>query len=151
MSHVPSPSPPSWKAVTMDEVCLFKDGPNKFTPQPGRKPNRQYRIQVQKFLSSPSCAVSEFPLQMFSTWFQDFWLLKLLTHNEREDCDEIWEYKVVLMYPTNVQTNKAEVTRCKLATEAAREFYCTLFNSTEGDLRSIHHAVQSDPTIMVIG
>jgi hypothetical protein len=115
------------------------------------KPNRQFRIQVQKYLSSPSCAVSEFPLQMFSTWFQDLGLSKLMSHNEREDGDEIWEYKFVLLYPTNVQTNKAEVTWCKLATEAARQFYSTSFNSTEADLRSIHHAVQSDPTIMVIG
>ena len=56
-----------------------------------------------------------------------------------------------MLYPTNVQTNKAEVTRCKLATEAARQFYSTSFNSTEADLSSNHHAVQSDPTIMVIG
>jgi hypothetical protein len=88
---------------------------------------------------------------MFSTWFQDLQLLKLLAHNEREDCNEIWEYKVVLLYPTNVQTNMAKVTRCKLATGAARQFYSTSFNSTEADLSSINHAVQSDPTIMVIG
>jgi hypothetical protein len=52
----------------MDEVYLFKDGTNKFIPTPGEKPNRQFRI---KFLSSFSCAVSEFPLQMFGNWFQD--------------------------------------------------------------------------------
>ena len=74
-----------------------------------------------------------------------------MTHNKREDCNEIWEYMVILLYPTNVQTNKAEVKRCKLATEAARQFYSTLFNSTDADLSSIHHAVQLDPTIMVIG
>ena len=43
------------------------------------------------------------------------------------------------------------MTRCKLATGAARQFYSTLFNSTEADLSSIHHAVQLDPTIMAIG
>ena len=74
-----------------------------------------------------------------------------MSHNKREDGNEIWEYNIVLLYPTNVQTNKAEVTRCKLATEAAWQFYSTLFNSTEADLRSIHHAVRSDLTIMVIG
>jgi hypothetical protein len=74
-----------------------------------------------------------------------------MTHNKREDCNEIWEYMVILLYPTNVQTNKAEVKRCKLATEAARQFYSTLFNSTDADLSSIHHAVQLDPTIMVFG
>ena len=97
MSHVPSPSPASQTAVTMDEVYLFKDGPNEFTPPPGKTVNRQFRIQARKFLSSPSRAVSEFPLQMFSTWFQDLRLSKLMTHNEREDCNEIWEYKVVLL------------------------------------------------------
>jgi hypothetical protein len=56
-----------------------------------------------------------------------------------------------LLYPTNDQTNKAEVLRCKLTTEAAKQFYSTSFSSTEADLSSIHHAVQSDPTIMVIG
>ena len=74
-----------------------------------------------------------------------------MTHNKREDYNEIWEYKVVLLYPTNVQTNKAEVTRCELATGAARQFYSTSFNSTEADLSSIHHAVQLDPTVMVMG
>ena len=105
MSHIQLLAPASWKAVTMDEVYLFKDGPNDFTPPPGKTVNRQFRIQARKFLSSPSCAVSEFPLQMFSTWFQDLRLSKLMTHNEREDCNEIWEYKVVLLYPTGVQTN----------------------------------------------
>jgi hypothetical protein len=153
MARVPSLSPVSRKAVTMDEVYLFKDGINKFTSPPGKQPNRQYRIQVQKYSSSPSCAVSEFPLQMFSTWFQDLGLSKgLMSHNKREDGNEIWEYKVALLYPTNVQTNKADkVLRCKLATEAAGQFYSTSFNSTEADLRSIHHAIQLDPTIMDIG
>jgi hypothetical protein len=127
MSHVPSLSPASWKAVPMDEVYLFKDGKNKFTPPPGKQPNRQFRIPLQRYLSSPSCAVSEFPLQMFSTSFQDLGLSKLMSHNKREDCDEIWEYNVVLLYPTNVQTNKAKVTRFKLATEAAGQFYRSRF------------------------
>jgi hypothetical protein len=84
----------------MDEVYLFRDGTNKFTPPPEKQPNRQFIIQVQKHLSSPSCSVSEFPLQMFSTWFQDLaGLSKLMSHNKREDCDEIWEYKVVLLFP----------------------------------------------------
>jgi hypothetical protein len=43
------------------------------------------------------------------------------------------------------------VTRCKLATEAARQFYSTSFNSTEADLSSIHHAVELDPIIITIG
>ena len=73
-----------------------------------------------------------------------------MSHNKREDGNEIWVYKVVLLYPTSVHSNKAKVTRCELATEAAGQFYSTLFNSTEADLRSIHHAVGWDPTIMVI-
>jgi hypothetical protein len=91
----------------MDKVYLFKDGTNKFTPPPGKKFNRQFRIQVQTLLSPPSCAVSKFPLQMFSTWFQDLWLSKVISRNKREHYDEIWEYMVVLLYPTYVQTNKA--------------------------------------------
>ena len=87
MSYVPSLSPASWKEVTMDEVYLFKDGTNKFTCPPGKKPNRQFRIQVPKILSSHSCAVSKFPLQKFSTWFQDLGLSKLMSHNKGEDCD----------------------------------------------------------------
>jgi hypothetical protein len=128
MSHIPSLSPASWEAVIMDDVYLFKDGTNEFTPPPGEKPNRQFRIQVQKFLSSPSLAVSKFPLQMFSNWFQDLWLSKLMSHNKRKNCNcnEIWEYKVVLLYPTNVQTNKAEVTRCKLAAGAATTAHCLI-------------------------
>ena len=104
-----------------------------------------------KYLSSPSRAVSELPLQMFSTWFQDLGLSKLMSHNKREDGNEILEYMVVLLYPTNLLTNKAKVSRCKLATEAEGQFYSTSFNSTEADLMSIHHAVQLDPTIMVLG
>jgi hypothetical protein len=58
MAHIPSLSHASWKAVTMDEVYLFKNGTNKFTLPPGKQPNRQFRIQVQKFLSSTFHAVS---------------------------------------------------------------------------------------------
>jgi hypothetical protein len=64
---------------------------------------------------------------MFSTWFQDLGLSKHISHNKREDGNEIWEYKVVLLYPTNVQTNKAKVLRCKLVTEAAGQFYRSRF------------------------
>jgi hypothetical protein len=134
----------------MDEVYLFKDGTNKFTPPPGKNPTDNLEFKY-KYFSSPSCAVSEFPLQMFSTWFQDLGLSKGMSHNKREDGNEIWVYKVVLLYPTSVHSNKAKVTRCKLATEAAGQFYSTVSNSTEADFRSIHHAVQLDPSIMVIG
>jgi hypothetical protein len=50
-----------------------------------------------------------------------------MTHNKGEDCNESCEYKVVLLYHTSVQTNKAEVKRCKMATEAARQFYRSRF------------------------
>jgi hypothetical protein len=126
----------------MDEMYLFKDSTHKFTLPPGKQPNRHFRIQVQKFLSSSSCAASKFPLQMFSTCFSGPWVVQVMSHNKREDCAEIWEYKVVWLYPANVQTNKAEVKRCK---------FITWFNSTKAVLSSIHHAVQLDPTIMVIG
>ncbi|KAI2498089.1 hypothetical protein MHU86_16399 [Fragilaria crotonensis] len=88
---------------------------------------------------------------MFSSWFQDLPLSKIMTQNEREDSNEIWQFKVVTLYPTRVQTNKAEATRFKWATEAARQFYSTSFNSTEADLSSIDRAVNSDPSIMIVG
>ena len=49
MPHVPSLSPASWKAVSMDKAYLFKDGPNKFASPPGKIVNRHFTIQVQKF------------------------------------------------------------------------------------------------------
>ncbi len=55
------------------------------------------------------------------------------------------------MYPACVQTSKAEAARCKWATKAARQFYSTSFNSTEADLSSIDSAVNSDPSIMIVG
>jgi hypothetical protein len=70
----PSLSPASWKTVTMDEVYLFKDGTNKFTPPPGKNPTDNLEFKYGSFMSSHSCAVSKFPLQMLSTWFQDLGL-----------------------------------------------------------------------------
>jgi hypothetical protein len=58
------------------------------------------------------------------------WVVQAYVSQQREDCNEIWEYKVVLLYPTNVQTNKAKVARFKLATEAAQhivQFYRSRF------------------------
>jgi len=135
----------------MDKAYLFRDGMDEFTPPPGTKVNKQFRSQVRVFLSSPARAVSEFPLHMFSSWFQDLPLSKIMNQNEREDSNEIWQYKVVTLYPARVQTNKAEATRFKWATEAARQFYSTSFNSTEADLSSIDRAVNSDPSIMIVG
>ena len=71
----------------MDKAYLFQDGMDEFTPLPGTKVNRQFRLQVRSFLSSPARAVSEFPLHMFSSWFQDLPLSKIMTQNQREDCD----------------------------------------------------------------
>ncbi|KAI2509656.1 hypothetical protein MHU86_4776 [Fragilaria crotonensis] len=153
MAEVPSLSPVSRQqgGVPMDKAYLFRDGMDEFTPPPGTKVNKQFRSQVRVFLSSPARAVSEFPLHMFSSWFQDLPLSKIMTQNEREDSNEIWQFKVVTLYPTRVQTNKAEATRFKWATEAARQFYSTSFNSTEADLSSIDRAVNSDPSIMIVG
>ncbi|KAI2496058.1 hypothetical protein MHU86_18430 [Fragilaria crotonensis] len=152
MAEVPSLSPVSRQqgGVPMDKAYLFRDGMDEFTPPPGTKVNRQFRSQVRVFYHHPR-AVSEFPLHMFSSWFQDLPLSKIMTQNEREDSNEIWQFKVVTLYPTRVQTNKAEATRFKWATEAARQFYSTSFNSTEADLSSIDRAVNSDPSIMIVG
>jgi hypothetical protein len=109
----------------MDKAYVFKDGASEFTPPPGTQVNRQFKAQVRAFLSAHARAVSEFPLHMFSSWLQDLPLSTIMTQNQREDCDEIWQYKVVMLYPTLVQTNKVEVARCKWATEAARQFYST--------------------------
>jgi hypothetical protein len=123
MAEVPSLSPVTRQAgVPMDKAYLFQDGMDEFTPPPGTK-LKQFRLHVRAFLSSPARAVSEFPLHMFSSWFQDLPLSKIMTQNQREDCDEIWQYKVVTLYPACVQTSKAEAARCKWATEAARQFY----------------------------
>ena len=124
----------------MDKAFMFNDGASEFTPRPGTIVNRQFRIQVRAFLSSHARAVSEFPLHMFSSWFQDLPLSKIMTQNGREDCDELWQYKVVMLYAAHVQTNKVEVARCKWATEAA-----------EADLSCVNRAVKSDPSIMVVG
>jgi hypothetical protein len=151
MAEVPSLSPVTRQAgVPMDKAYLIQDGLDEFTPPPGTK-LKQFRLHVRAFLSSPARAVSEFPLHMFSSWFQDLPLSKIMTQNQREDCDEIWQYKVVTLYPTCVQTSTAEAARCKWATEAARQFYSTSFNSTEADLSSIDSAVNSDPSIMIVG
>lgn len=130
---------------------MFKDGTDEFTPPPGKPRNKQFRTQVRKFLTCNSRAVSEFPLQMFSTWFHDLPLSKLMKQNEREDCDEIWQYKVVILYPGNAATSKVDVRRSEWATEAAIQFYGTSFNSTQADLSCINRAVTSDPTIIIVG
>jgi hypothetical protein len=146
MSHVPSLSPASRKAVTMDEVCLFKDGTNEFTLPPGKQPNRQFRIHVQKYLSPPSCAVSEFPLQMFSTWFQDLGLSKLMCHNKEKIAMKFGSTRLFCCTPQMFR----QIRPRWQGLNWQQKLHSTLFNSTEADLRSIHHAVGWDPTIMVI-
>jgi hypothetical protein len=134
----------------MDKAYLFEDGMDEFTPPSGTKA-KQFRLHVRAFLSSCARAVAEFPLHMISSWFQDLPLSKIMTQNKSEDCNEIWQYKVVTLFPACVQTSKAEATRCKWATKAARQFYSTSFNSTEADFSCIDCAVNSDPSIMIVG
>jgi hypothetical protein len=81
-------------------------------------------------------------------------LSELMTHNEREFCDKVWQYKVLLLYseyPAKVQTRKVDVTRCEWATEIAWQFYRKSSSSTEANLNCIDLAVNTDPTIMIVG
>jgi hypothetical protein len=135
----------------MDEVYLFKEGTAEFTSPPGKAAKKQFRTQVNKFLSCNARVVLEFPLQMFSSWFQDLPLSKLITPNEREGCDKIWQYKVVILYPGNAKKTKVEVRRSDWATETATQFYGKSCNCTEADLNCIKRAVTSDPSIMIVG
>ncbi|KAI2510073.1 hypothetical protein MHU86_4367 [Fragilaria crotonensis] len=152
MAEVPSLSPVSRQqgGVPMDKAYLFRDGMDEFTPPPGTKVNKQFRSQVRVFYHHPPCCfrVSTTHVQLLVSRppvVQDY------DSERREDSNEIWQFKVVTLYPTRVQTNKAEATRFKWATEAARQFYSTSFNSTEADLSSIDRAVNSDPSIMIVG
>jgi len=151
--HDPSLSQVSGTGVVMNEVYAFQEGTAEFTSPPpvGKNPKKQFRSQVNKFLSCNARAVSEFPLQMFSSWFRDLPLSNLITHYEREDCDNVWQYKVVILYPGNTKKTKVEVRRAEWATAAAIQFYGTSFNSSEADLSCIERAVTSDPSIMIVG
>jgi hypothetical protein len=152
MSDAPSLSLVTPESLTMKNVYLFMDGASEFTPPPGTKVNKTFRKnQVDKFLSAPARVVSEFPLQMFSTWFQDLPLNDLMTRNEAEDCDEVWQYKVILLYPTIVPTTKAEVNRFTWAKAAAMGFYGRSFYCSEKDSTCIEKALAYDPTIMIVG
>ncbi|KAI2500806.1 hypothetical protein MHU86_13663 [Fragilaria crotonensis] len=152
MAEVPSLSPVSRQqgGVPMDKAYLFRDGMDEFTPPPGTKVNKQFRSQVRVFYHHPLVLFQSFHYTCSALGFktsrcQDY------DSEQREDSNEIWQFKVVTLYPTRVQTNKAEATRFKWATEAARQFYSTSFNSTEADLSSIDCAVNSDPSIMIVG
>jgi hypothetical protein len=83
--------------------------------------------------------------------FGDLLLSKLITHNEQEDCDNVWQYKVVILYPGNTKKTKVEVKRWEWATAAAIKFFSTSFNSTEADLSCIKRAVTCNPSIMIVG
>jgi hypothetical protein len=80
--HDPLLSQVSGTGVVENEVYLCKEGTAEFNSPPGKTGKKQLRTQVNKFLSCNARAVSEFPLQMFSSWFQDLPLSKLITHNE---------------------------------------------------------------------
>ncbi len=151
LHHDPSLSQVSGKGVVENEVYLCKEGTAEFTSSLGKTGKKQLRTQVNKFLSCNARAVSELPLQMFSSWFRDLPLSKLITHNKREDCNNVWQYKVVILYPRNTKKTKVEVKRWEWATSAAIKFYGTSFNFTEADLSCIKLAVTSDPSIMIVG
>jgi len=151
-SVTPSAPVPTVEALNMKNAYLFKDGADEFTPPSGTKVNKAFRSQVDRFLSSPTRVVSEFPLQMFSTWFQDLPLNDVvMSRNEAEECDKVWQYKVILLYPRIVGTTKAEVKKWNWAKAAAAEFYCSTFNASEDDVKCIDKAVAHDPSILVIG
>ncbi len=149
--HDPLLSQVSGTGVVENEVYLCKEGTAEFTSPPGKTGKKQLRTQVNKFLSCNARVVSEFPLQMFSSWSWDLALSKLITHNERENCDNVWQYEVVILYPGNTKKTKVEVKRWEWATAAAIKFYSTSFNSTEADLSCVKRAVTCDPSIMIVG
>ncbi len=152
MSHDPLLSTVSCTAVVVDEVYLFKEGTAEFTSPPGKAAKKQFRTQINKFLSCNARVVLEFPLQMFSSWFQDLPLSKQIKHNlKRKGCNKIWQYKVVILYPGNAKKTKVEVRMSDWATETVIQFYGKSFNCTDADLNCVKHAVTSDPSIMIVG
>ena len=41
----------------------------------------------------------ELDLEIFSNWYAKFPLSKLMDYHKRVDCDEVWEYSVILLNP----------------------------------------------------
>jgi hypothetical protein len=72
-------------------------------------------------------------------------------NEEREDCNNVWQNKVVILHLGNTKKTKVEVKRWEWATAAAIKFYSTSFNSTEADLSCIKCAGTCDPSIMIVG
>ena len=145
-----SETPVSEPSLFMDKVYLMGDGVNEFTQYPGVK-TQQFKLQVTKFRSAPTRPVSEFPLQMFSSWFADLPLSHFLKSNKvDDDSGMVWQFKVLLLYPTVTAIKKVDQSRYDWAASAAKEFYSNSFHEA-ADQPSIHSAVVEDPSIMVVG
>ena len=61
MSRIPSLSPAPRKAVTIDEVYLFKNGTNNSLRLQGNNPTDNLEFKYKIICLLPLCAVSEFP------------------------------------------------------------------------------------------
>ena len=124
---------------------------DEFTHPPGTS-DKAFKNLVQKFLSASTRPVSEFPLHMFSNWFKDVVpLTELMMLNDAPDCEEIWQYKVVIYFPSNVPRTAGDKGRDTWVKKALSEFYHAAFSNTPEDVSAIDSAILVDPTIMVLG
>ena len=151
MLNVATLSPGSQEGFLLDDVYLFKDGVEEFTHPPGM-PQKTWKTAVKKFLSAGiERPVYEFPLQMFGTWFIDLPLSDVMTFNDSPNCGEVWQYKVILLFPQIVPTKKRDREMFDWAVEAATAFYISSFSVHDDDAGCINLAVLAEPTIMVVG
>jgi hypothetical protein len=60
---------------------------------------KKFRTCTTMYLQAPHKCFLELDLEIFSNWYAKLPLSKLMDYHKQVDCEEVWEYSVVLLNP----------------------------------------------------
>jgi hypothetical protein len=88
---------------------------------------------------------------MSGTWFIDLLLSDIMCFNDSPNCGEVWQYKVILLFPMIILTKKRDTEMLDWAVKAATDFFTTSCSLHDAYAGCISLAVLLELTIMVVG
>jgi hypothetical protein len=121
--------------------CVMKEGycilpqREEFCCPEGWTP-KKFRTCTAMYLQAPhKYCFLESDVEIFSNWYAKLPLSKLMDYHKRVNCNEVWEYSVILLNPKMLVScpDQSKRKRYNWAKDAVLAFYKNTFNNCEED------------------
>ena len=114
---------------------------------------QRFRRCTSMYLGTPAkFFFVESELEMFSECYAKLPLSNLMDYQKREGCDEVWEYRVILLNPKKMMCCADQTTKnYGWAKDVVSAFYKDTFNNRKDDAAVVDASLLVDSSIIIVG